>query len=136
MLHVVEALQKGNSLGCPTAAMEASRTSLLLSPMEPDPSSAAEDPTRESGGDSHHPILAVSALVPDDSGYVNENTDADSEAVGATSPRKRARHFREKSDVVAHCMECKWQALMMMGTDDSVIAMWDTNKAHKRALMQ
>lgn len=136
MLHVMEALQKGNSLRRPTAALDASRMSLLLPPMEPDPGSAAEDLARESGRDSHHPIMAIGALVPNNSGYVNKSTNADSKGISATSPRKRTRPFREKSDVVTHCMEHKQQALMAMGTDDSVITMWDTNKAHKHALTQ
>ena len=135
-VHVVEAMPKGNSVGCTAAALETLGPRLLLPSVEPHPSSPSEDPTGEGGSDSHHTVLEVSTLVPDDTNHVNHPTHSDSEGGSDTGTGKRARHFSEKSDVVAYCMEHKRQALMRMGADDSVIAMWNNNKARKRTLMQ
>ncbi|KAF9271057.1 hypothetical protein BGZ68_004316, partial [Mortierella alpina] len=95
----MEALQEGNGLGRPATTLEGSRASLLLPSMESDPDSAAEDPAGEGGGDDHHPILAVSTLVSDDPGHVNQSPNTDSEGGGAASTGKRTGHFAEKSDV-------------------------------------
>ncbi|KAF9946077.1 hypothetical protein BGZ72_000708 [Mortierella alpina] len=113
-LHVMEALQESNSVGHITAALEEPRARLLLPSIEPDPGSVAENQAGESGDDGHYSILAISTLVPDDSGHVNQSSSTDSEGDGAFSTRKRTGHFTEKSDVVAHCMEQLFRSSMRM----------------------
>ncbi|KAI1291410.1 hypothetical protein EDD11_008928 [Mortierella claussenii] len=118
-LHVVETMQESNSMGRTAAALETPGTRLLLPPVEPPPGSTTKDSPGESGGDGHHPILAVGTLVSNNTDNVDHSTHSDSEGLSEASAGKRTGHFREKSDVVAYCMEHKRQALMRMGADDT-----------------
>ncbi|KAG0348393.1 hypothetical protein BGZ54_004629, partial [Gamsiella multidivaricata] len=140
-LRVVETMQESSCLGRPATTLETPGMRLLLPSMELRSSSATEGPTGEGltgegGCDSHHPFLDVGTLVPDDTGHVDRSTHSDSEGISDTSTEKRTGYSTEKSDVVAYCMEYKRKALMRMGANDSVIAMWNNNKAHKRTLAQ
>lgn len=126
VLHVMEAMQNGHGVGCTSTTMDVPWTCLLLPAMEPHSSSATESMKRESGGDHHHPILAISTLVPHSVQNVNNKLLASPKRSSEASPRKHARPFGKKSNVVTYCMEHKWQALMQMGTDNSIITMWMT----------
>ncbi|KAI1312247.1 hypothetical protein EDD11_003004 [Mortierella claussenii] len=129
-LHVVETMQESDSLGRTAAALETPGTRLLLPPVEPPPSSTTKDSPGESGGDGHHPILAVGTLVSNNTDNVDYSAHLGSEGLSEASAKKRTGHFGEKCDVVAYCMEHKRQALMRMGADDSL------SPSHKRALTQ
>ncbi|KAF9367634.1 hypothetical protein CPC16_006169, partial [Podila verticillata] len=135
-VHVMETMQQSNGVGCHAAVLEEPRTHLLLPTVEPHSSGPAEDSTGGGGSNSHHPLLEISTVVSDGPSHVDLNTHSDLKGISHPSTRKRARHFKEKSNVVTYCMEHKWQALVKMGADDLVITMWDNNKSHQRTLSQ
>ena len=89
--------------------------------LEPDSTGLATPQTREAGGDSDSPLLAVSSMVPIGTGDVHLSTGSGPKVLCASSSRKRKSYPSEEPSLALRGLESKRARLIREGVSKQAI---------------
>ncbi|KAF9080764.1 hypothetical protein BGX29_005020, partial [Mortierella sp. GBA35] len=97
--------------------------------MEPDPTGTAATQTGEVGGHSDRPVLAVSSMVPVDTGDVDLSPGPDPKVLRASSSRKRKSYPSQEPPLALRDLEGKRARLIHEGVSEQAVTFIHNNNA-------